>query len=188
MLGYSDFGVSGNRTMIRPVVIDVLVTWWLIWGVEILDSASSRNLFLTPDISVSLEYFISVGEQSYFVISPVGGQLHQFPCLASNTSHNRSVFFSTQSWNYSRHFCLFIIFCIFKGTSPFSHAMRVSLPPKANLVHFEQYCIILLISFLLTLLEQIKRYLSQLGAVNFAGWKIDMKLTCNYLRSLESKI
>ena len=40
---------------------------------------------IIPDISVSLEYFISVEEQSYFVSSPVGGQLHQFPCLASNT-------------------------------------------------------------------------------------------------------
>ena len=32
----------------------------------------------------------------YFVINPVRGQLHQLPCLASNTSHNQSVFFSTQ--------------------------------------------------------------------------------------------
>ena len=29
---------------------------------------------------------------------------------------------------------------------------------------------------------------TQLGAVNFAGCKIDAKLTCNYLGSLESKI
>ena len=40
----------------------------------------ARNII--PDISVSLEYFILAGEQSYFIISPVGGQLHQFPCIA----------------------------------------------------------------------------------------------------------
>ena len=85
----------------------------------------ARNII--PDISVSLEYFISAGERSYFVISSVRGQLHQFPCLASNTSHNQSVFFSTQLWNYSRNSCLFRIFCIIEGTSPFSHGEYLHL-------------------------------------------------------------
>jgi hypothetical protein len=37
---------------------------------------------------------------------------------------------------------------------------------------------------------QVKRQIQnpQLGAVNSAGCKIDGKLTCDYLRSLESKI
>ena len=56
---------------------------------------SARNII--PDISASLEYFSSAGERFYFVINPVRGPLHQFPCLASNTSHSRSVSFSTRS-------------------------------------------------------------------------------------------
>ena len=88
----------------------------------------ARNII--PDTSVSLEYFSSPGEQFYFVISPVRGQLHQFPCLASNTSHNRSVFFSTQSQNYSGHFCNFRIFCIIEGTSPFSHGEHFFLQKR----------------------------------------------------------
>ena len=90
-----------------------------------ISTVSLRYFFehgnIIPDISVSLEYFISAGEQSYFVISPVGGQLHQFLCLASNISHNQLISFSTRSGNYSGHFGLFRIFCIVEGTSPFSH-------------------------------------------------------------------
>ena len=80
----------------------------------------ARNII--PDISVSLEYFISVGEQSYFISSPVRGQLHQFPCLASNTSHNRLVFLLYTIielfWTY---LSLQNILYQFGGTSPFSH-------------------------------------------------------------------
>ena len=39
---------------------------------------------IIPDISVSLEYSVSAGKQSYIDMRSVGGQLHQFPCLASN--------------------------------------------------------------------------------------------------------
>ena len=37
---------------------------------------------------------------------------------------------------------------------------KIFVPPKVNLVRFEQYCIVSLSSFSYTLLEQIRRYLS----------------------------
>ena len=37
---------------------------------------------------------------------------------------------------------------------------KIFVPPKVNLVRFEQYCIVSLSSFLYTLLEQIRKYLS----------------------------
>ena len=45
---------------------------------------------------------------------------------------------------------------------------KIFVPPKVNLVRFKQYCIILLSSFLYTLLEQIRKYLS-LQNILFTG-------------------
>ena len=54
-----------------------------------------------------------------------------------------------------------------RGNKPL-FTWKIFVPPKVNLVRFEQYCIVSVSSFLYTLLEQIRKYLS-LQNILFTG-------------------
>ena len=134
-------------------------TWLCQISTVSLHSFSEHACNIIPDISVSLEYFISVGEWSYFVISPVGGQLHQ-------PIHMPSKQYFTQSISFILYTIMELFWTFLSLQNILHHrgnkslfTWRVFLPPKVKLVRFKQLCIILLSSFLYTLLEQIRRYL-----------------------------
>ena len=103
---------------------------------------------IIPDISVSLEYSVSAGKQSYIDMRSVGGQLHQFPCLASNIINQFLLYVIIELfWKF-----LSLQNILYHLGNKSIFTWRTLVPPKAKLVHFRQYSIVLLSPFLYTLL------------------------------------